>query len=263
MKCRMKREFTRRNFRKRFEATPKARKIIDKKKFYGVKINIKVYRKSIVEHFFNKSLLINSLGGDGDIFQKMQGYFFKIRSYDNLLKIAGKNIIDAFKKGSKRVMDNSGDIIKLEEPIKETSAELIKLQQTEYYDNITKAQSDKVNNIIQKGIDEGKIDKQVADEIIKSIKSITEKRAIRIARTEIVKVHTIGQIETMHQAGIEEYNYITSNDKKVSKICSKHQGAKGKEKIYKTAYAGTSDNPLPVLNSHPNCRCVAVAYIKS
>lgn len=263
MKSKTQREFMHRKFRKRFEASPTARKRIDKKKFYGVKINIKVYSKEIKDHFFNKKLLDQSLKGDGSLAQKMDFYFFKVRStYDKLLKFADKQLRDSFIKGSKRVIDNSGDTIDLKEEVNETPVDFLVNQQTEYYDGITQAQSTKVNQIIQKGLDEGKTDEAVAKEIRNAVKKISDTRALRIARTEIVKTHTIGQVETMNQAGVEYYNYITSNDSKVAKVCRKHQGPKGRERIYKVALAGTPDNPLPVLNSHPNCRCAAVAYFK-
>lgn len=253
----------RRRFQKRFEATPTARRKIDEKKFYGVKINIKTYSKEIKEHFYNKKLLDKYLKGEGSLGQKLDRYFFRIKStYDKLLNKAEIQLKDSFIKGSKRVIDNSGDTMKIDEPVNDEVISLIRNQQTEYYDNLTMAQSKRVNQIIKKGFDDGLTDEKIAEQIESSIKEISSKRALRIARTEVVKTHTIGQVETMHQAGIEYYNYITSNDSKVSKICKKHQGPKGRERIYNVAMAGSLDNPLPVLNSHPNCRCAAVAYIK-
>lgn len=263
MRCNKKREFTIRRFQKRFEAKPRARTKINKRKYFGVKKNIKEYKKAITDHFNNLPLLNRALKGPQDLAVKMNKYFIGLSAnYDQLLETARDLLGDSFEKGSKRVLDNSGGTIKLDEPVDQQAVDILTQQQTAYYDNLSEAQSKKVNEVIAKGLEEGETDQAIAEEIKSEIKSISNTRALRISRTEIVKSHTIAQTETMSQAGIDEYNYITSNDKKVSKICRKNQGAKGREKIYKTALAGTAQNPLPVLNSHPNCRCTTVAYIK-
>lgn len=263
MKCKAKREFTHRNFPRRFEAKPAARTKINKRKYYGVKINEKEYRKQINDHFYQPKLLDKLFKGSESLATKANQYLFQIGStYDKLLASAKSILGDAYRKGSKRVIDNSGDTIKLDEPVDETTVDVITGQQVTYYDNLTGAQSRKINKIIEDGVAAGITDDEIAAEIKGSVKSISASRSRMIARTEIVKTHSIAQTETMKQAGVEQYNYITANDKKVSKICRKNQGAKGREKIYETALAGTPQNPLPVINSHPNCRCVPVAYFK-
>jgi len=245
------------------EAKPRARTKINKRKYYGVKKNIREYKKVISSHFNNVPLLKKILKGPETLIVKMNDYFFKISSdYTEILTDARALLGDSFEKGSKRVLDNSGDTIKLDEPVDQAAVDVLTTQQTVYYDNLTQAESKKTNQIIAKGLEDGETDEVISEEIEKSIKNISNKRALRIARTEIVKSHTIAQTETMSQAGIETYNYITSNDKKVSNICRKNQGPKGREKIYRTDQAGTVENPLPVVNSHPNCRCTTVAYIK-
>ena len=263
MKCKIKREFTKRTYPKRFEVKPTARTKIDKKKYYGVKVNIKEYKKSISDYFNNETLLKKAMKGPESLAIKMDRYFFQLKSnYSELLDKAKEILGDAFEKGSKRVLDNSGGTIKLDEPVDQAAVDILTNQQTVYYDNLTEAQSRKTNEIIAAGLEDGLSDKEISENITGSIKNISNKRALRIARTEIVKSHTIAQTETMNQAGIKEYNYVTSNDKKVAKICKKNQGPKGREKIYKTELAGTAQNPLPVVNSHPNCRCTTVAYFR-
>lgn len=263
MKSKMKREFTKRKCLKRYEASKTARKKIDKKKYYGVKINVTNYKKAISGFFNDPKKLSAALVGGGLLSLKMSNYFQKLSSdYTPLLDQAKEILGDSFEKGSKRVLDNSGGSISLDEPVDKGAVDILLNQQTTYYDNLTEAQSRKTNKIIADGLEKGSSEEQIVEEIRKNIKSISNSRAQRIARTEIVKSHNTAQVETMKQAGIEEYNYITSNDKKVSKICRKNQGPKGRERIYKTNLAGTPQNPLPVANSHPNCRCTTVAYFK-
>ena len=263
MKCKMKREFIHRNFQKRFEATKDARTKIDKKKYYGVKINVTTYRKQIYNHFYQPNLLDKIFKGKESLSTKANQYIFQIGStYDKLVEVARSILGDSYRKGSKQIIDNSGDKIKLDEPVDEATVDVLTNQQVTYYDNLTRAQSKKINSLIELGYKDGLTDEQIADNIKSSVDTISRTRAQRIARNEIVKTFSTAQIETMKQAGIEEYNYITANDKKVSKICRRNQGAKGKEKIYKTSLAGTAQNPLPIKNSHIGCRCVTVAYIR-
>lgn len=262
MKCKTKREFIPRNFPRRYEARPTARVKINKKKYYGVRVDVNKYKKDIFDHFYDESLLRKISRTAGDVRTKADQYLFQVAStYDELKEKARSILGDVFRKGSKRVLDNSGDTIKLDEPVDENSVNVLTNQQTEYYQNLTKAQAKKINQIIAQGTEDGDTDQQISENIRKGIKKLSSKRALRIARTEVVKTHSVAQTDTMLQAGIDKYNYITSNDKKVSKICRKNQGPKGRERIYETALAGTPSNPLPVINSHPNCRCTPVAYI--
>ncbi len=256
------REYTKREFPTRLEAKPKARTLINKKKFYGIKLNIKEYQKKIIEHFYKKQDLDNLIKGEKSLSEKITDYFNGLTNYESILEKARELFKDSFIKGAKRVLNNSGDKIDVApEEFAESSIELIINQQKKYLEDLTKVQKEKVNGIIKQGINNGQPNEEIAKEIKSSIKKITNVRAMRIARTEIVKVHTIAQTQTLKKAEIEKYNYITANDHKVCPICKKYQGPKGREKIYKTELAGTIDNPLPVINSHPNCRCVIVAYL--
>ena len=83
----------------------------------------------------------------------------------------------------------------------------------------------------------------------------TKGRATTIARTELVKAHNQGQVETMRALDVQTYIYWTTGDKKVSAICKHNQGPRSKPNIYNLNEAGTPNAPLPVLQSHPNCRC--------
>lgn len=260
-----KKNFTRREGRYLQMATKKARRLIDKKKYYGVKSAEKQYRKLIFETFYNPILISELLSENLPFIQKedfndiVYDYFAKINAQiGELLEQAKELLFDSFQKGSKRILDKEGGVVKFDE-IKDTAAiDKLVQDQLDYYEGISIAQSQKVNQIIADGLDKGKPVEKISTEISSAIRSISSKRAMRISKTEIVKSHVLGQVQTMKEAEIENYNYITSNDNDVSKICKHNQGAKGKEKIYDVQYAGTPDNPLPVLNSHPNCRCTVV-----
>ena len=240
------------------ESSPNARRKINKRKYFGVKGNSRQYRKDIYNTFYDRDLLKRSLKTEG-VTKGVADYFTAInKRMGALLNKAIKILRDTYDKGTKRIMDQDGNEVRLEEP-EDTVAinQLIGEQQT-YYANVSEEQSKKVNQIIADGLEDGTPTKKIASRINQSVRKISSRRANTIARTEIVKSHNLGQVETMRQAGIKKYNYITANDNKVAEICKKNQGPKGRERIYEIAKAGTPDNPLPVINSHPNCRCTVV-----
>ncbi len=246
-------------------ATKKARRLIDKKKYYGVKTAEKKYRKEIFNTFYDPSLIESLLSENLPFIQQesfneiVYDYFAAInKRIVQLFETARELLLDSFQKGSKRILDKEGGVVKFDE-IEDTAAiDILIDQQLDYYEGVSQAQSKKVNQIIADGLEKGQDPQKISQQIHSSIRSISSKRAMRISRTEVVKSHVLGQVQTMKEAEIEEYNYITSNDSKVSKICRHNQGPKGREKIYQVQYAGTPNNPLPVLNSHPNCRCTVV-----
>lgn len=236
-----------------------ARRKINKRKYYGVKKNITQYRRDIYTTFYDKNLLKRALASG--IVIGVADYFSAVnKKIDSLLNKAVSILRDTYDKGSKRIMDSDGNTVKLDDA-EDTFAinELIGEQQT-YYSNISREQSTKVNEIISRGLQDGETNKKIASRINQTVKRVSQRRATTIANTEIVKSHNLGQIETMKQAGIKKYNYITSNDPKVSEICRKNQGPKGRERIYEVQYAGTPNNPLPVIQSHPGCRCTIVIH---
>jgi len=237
-------------------ATKKARRLIDKKKYYGVKTNIKEYQNEIFNTFYDETLLKQTIGTEA---LTLVNYFQDISlKINELLEKAKEILLDSFQKGSKRLLDKNGNAIKFDEIKDSRAIDFLVNQQTDYYKGITEAQSRKANKLIALGLEKGESFEETAKKINSSIKGLTKARSLNIARTEIVKSHTVGQIQTMKEAGVEHYNYITANDSKVSKICRKNQGPKGRERIYNVALAGTEQNPLPVINSHPSCRCVIV-----
>lgn len=239
------------------EASKTATRKINKRKYYGVRVNEKKYRKDIFNTFYDRNLLKRSLK-KGPI-QGASDYFSAInKRVESLLRKAISLLTDSYEKGTKRVLDKDGNTVELGDP-EDTIAinQLIGEQQT-YYANLSRAQSQKVNKIIAKGLEEGTSTAKIASQINVGVKKVSQRRANNIAKSEIVKSHNLGQMETMRQAGIEEYNYIHSNDSKVSDICKKNQGPNSRPHNYKVAQAGTADNPLPVINSHPGCRCSTV-----
>lgn len=68
----------------------------------------------------------------------------------------------------------------------------------------------------------------------------------RLARSETAMAQVDGKLEQYREAGITHVNYITANDGRVSRICRELKDGSP----YPIAKA-----PVPVRDSHPNCRC--------
>lgn len=75
----------------------------------------------------------------------------------------------------------------------------------------------------------------------------------RLARSEIAQAQVIGKEDEYRELGVEQYDYVTANDDRVSAICRSHAAA-GPYPL--------GQGPLPMRDSHPNCRCTIAAVIE-
>lgn len=70
----------------------------------------------------------------------------------------------------------------------------------------------------------------------------------RLARSEVAWAQVEGKRQLLRQQGIEKYDYVTADDDRVSKICRHLEAG--------SPYLVADENaPLPMRDSHPNCRC--------
>jgi SPP1 gp7 family putative phage head morphogenesis protein len=75
----------------------------------------------------------------------------------------------------------------------------------------------------------------------------------RLARSEIAQAQAEGKEWEYREIGVERYDYVTAGDERVSTICRM------------LADAGpypVGSGPLPMRDSHPNCRCTTLAVIE-
>ena len=68
----------------------------------------------------------------------------------------------------------------------------------------------------------------------------------RLARSEIAQAQSIGKEDEYRELGVEQYDYVTAGDSRVSAIC-RANAAGGPYTL--------GQGPLPMRDSHPNCRC--------
>lgn len=76
----------------------------------------------------------------------------------------------------------------------------------------------------------------------------------RLVRSEMAIAQSRAKREIYTANGVQRYDYTTAGDDKVSEICQALAAA-GPYDI------GSSDAPIPVISSHPNCRCSIAPHI--
>lgn len=92
--------------------------------------------------------------------------------------------------------------------------------------------------------------------VAKRLKQRFGDRAInykQIAHAEVARAHVEGKTDQYSALGIEQYDYVITKDDKVSSICRRHGNA-GPYQVGK--------GPLPVRDSHPECRCTIKARVE-
>lgn len=256
------------------EITPQVRKQINQKKNYGLKKEINEYTKDIINTFYNEALLTeklnNFISGKEDFTNVFNLYLSEVsKNLNELMKKAKEHLTKVWLSGNKRVFNDEGENVTIEETEDTQAIEYLVNKQTEYYKNLSQRQSRLVDKEIVKGLKKGLSNEQIANNIKQISKRITTSSALRIARTEILNAHTLSQLETMKKAGGEYYSIITSENyigkdghKYPCKVCRKLSGPRGKEYIYNLNEAGNRENPTIPLHSHPSCNCLCVLRTK-
>lgn len=113
---------------------------------------------------------------------------------------------------------------------------------------VTDAMATQMNRILAQGIADGSGADTIAREMLDSIGSLTQSRALTIARTEIINAHAEGQLDAFTKLGVEELGvkaeWSTAGDDRVCPECAELEG-----KIF------TMDEARGMIPLHPNCRC--------
>jgi SPP1 gp7 family putative phage head morphogenesis protein len=239
---------------------------LNKRANYGVKVEIKKYDTLIKEIFYDEGLIDkyviqpNHTENLSDSFtlyleeinRKLQSYWEEIKSI----------FYSSFEKGTKRVLDKEGKkvILEIGEVKDKRGIEDLIARQQMNFKSLSSAQAIKVMKIIADGRERGISAQDIAGSIKQGVKELTNNRAMTIARTEIIKSHTRGQTQVMKEAGIEKYLWVTSGNSNVCPTCEGFEIESEDIKGYLVDMAGSPTNPLPGLNSHPNCACTVIAY---
>lgn len=121
---------------------------------------------------------------------------------------------------------------------------------------ITDEVSNQLSIILTSGLADGRGPKEIAREISKTIDTIAPKRALTIARTEIIYAHAEGQLQAFEKMGIEEVGveaeWSTAKDDRVCPLCAPLEGM--------VIPVSKAHGLIP---RHPNCRCAWVPALKN
>lgn len=252
-----------RNETKTILSKRKAR-ILNRKANYGIGTEYKEYKKLINDTFFDEKLFNEYIIKPEYSENLSDGFNLYLSALNE--KINGiwqdiSNIITkSFNKGTKKVFDKDGNRVKIGEIKDKRGIDFIIANQQRYLKNLARDQAIKVSKVIADGRNKGLSVTQIVNKMQSEVKSLTKSRATTIARTEIVRSHNQGQLQTMKELEIEKYDYVTAGDDRVSDICRRYEQEGIERGGYIVSLAGTESNPLPSTNSHPNCRCMVVVH---
>lgn len=230
---------------------------INRQKYYGVKKIIKEYEKeiqAIYEPLFKKIKEIKEANIQEafkikNILALIGEVVIPVRSIDKIQQF----IKEAYEKGGKRVFTKTAHKIKVAEVKPTPILRSIHVRQIQYLEKLNEDLKEAIENILIDGVAEGKEIYEITKEIEDKVKRKIKTRAETIARSEIIKASAEGTRQIMRQAGVKHYIWLTARDDRVCKTCQALDGKKFR--------IDDPNAPLPVKDTHPNCRCVLVADI--
>lgn len=269
----MSKYWQKRQVEQRDKAYKKSQKEFDKQLAKYYKTTIKDLEILITD------LYLDILNSDGEPtlnelyrfnrFYKMRQYMSQKLNFLNEFTISQliTEIDNLYKYTSKIVIDN----LFINEPNKEQVDTVLK----ELWDANTKNWSKNVwckdgkdieqrvaqnMNKLQKTIEKGIVDCVARgaskDELVKTLVdrfNVSFNEANRLARTELTYVQNQATMDSYKKANVEEYEYLSAKDNRVSPICLEQNGKK-----YKVSEAIVGVNYPPL---HVNCRCTTIAVI--
>lgn len=140
----------------------------------------------------------------------------------------------------------------------ETTAKL-QMIYTRAYDNLrgfTDAMSHSTSQHLATGLSNGWGPRKIAREMTRTMDTMTRKRGLTIARTEVIHAHAEGQLDSFDRMNIAnvgvEAEWLTAGDDRVCPICASYEG-----KIMTIAEA------RGLIPFHPNCRCTWAPAVKT
>lgn len=113
---------------------------------------------------------------------------------------------------------------------------------------VTSTMAAQMNQILAQGMIDGTGPAELAREMVERIGSLTETRALAIARTETIAAHSEGQLDAFEKLGVDELGvkaeWTTAGDDRVCPECHEKEG-----KLF------TIEEARGLIPLHPNCRC--------
>ena len=133
-------------------------------------------------------------------------------------------------------------------PVTVEKVRLLYLRTWEELKGVTSEMGVHMSRILAQGLVDGTGPLALARQMNAEIRGLSRVRALRIARTEIIRAHAEGQLDAFERLGVEQLGllaeWLTAGDDHVCPRCDARAG-----KTYTVAQA------RGLIPLHPNCRC--------
>ncbi len=133
-------------------------------------------------------------------------------------------------------------------PVAQSKVELLYNRAFTELEGVTAAMDQQMSRILATGLSRGDAPAAIARELRDNVTKITNTRAKVIARTEIIRAHAEGQLDSYEELGVEKLGvqaeWSTAGDDRVCVICADLEG-----QVF------TIKEARDLIPEHPNCRC--------
>ncbi len=212
---------------------------------------VKAYRKWLQQQIDAKILTVNAISGKPWTATYAESAYRKgmTRAYTQIHSMELAKSVD-FYEGSKAQFIKDA----FSQPAVLSKIELMYTRAFDELKGVTDAMSQQMSRILANGMIKGDGPRTIARELRKNVAGM-EKRAMTIAKTEVIMVHAEGQLDAFEMLGVEEVGimaeFSTAGDDRVCEQCGGLEGV-----------VMTIDEARGIITVHPNCRCAWVPYVK-
>jgi len=252
-----------------------AHRKINRKKYYGVGVEIEKYKDTVANAVDVSDAVEVLRNNRQESFRTKESLIDKIMSLVTVTNLSKDNQLfasisgifsDSFKKGTRRLFTKKGKRVDVDQFVDEGAVSNLMQDQDKYFSNLSNDVTNKMEDTLRQGLEEGKSNQQMAKELEQVSDNFTRNRAETIARSEVIKASSQGTKSTMDKAGIEEFMWLSARNEDVCDGDNFHENFNGKTFTNCRDYDGATWHkdglhPMPVENSHPNCRCTLVAEV--
>jgi SPP1 gp7 family putative phage head morphogenesis protein len=140
-------------------------------------------------------------------------------------------------------------------PVGVKQIEILGVRSFEALKGITQAMSTEISRELTMGMAHGYGPEKIARSMVKTIEGMTKKRALVLARTEIIHAYAEGQLDSLELQGFEKVEaYVEWNTAGDDRVCPQCEPLNGVVMKIKEARG--------ILPRHPNCRCAWIPVVE-
>ncbi len=134
------------------------------------------------------------------------------------------------------------------QPVLASKIELLYERAFTELEGVTAVMDQQMSRILAEGLSQGSGPRTIARNLRDNVVTMTNTRALVIARTEIVRAHAEGQLDAFELLGVDEVGilaeWLTAGDERVCPECDALEGV-----------VMTIEEARGLIPRHPNCRC--------